>query len=195
MRILAEATRANYGFAGPRITRSDMRVVYKDQGITIDYWPYKLRRLRGSYHNDQYGVTVMVAKNLPDDPAIFTLAHELKHHLVDQDKMVALCDASNSNELIEIGAEVFAAEFLLPSGLVATWFESRTIGRGQLTAEDLVRFKRESATTLSYAGLVKHVEHLHLTTRGQFAGIQWKKLEESIYGLPFHKRYARRRAV
>lgn len=172
-----------------------MRVVYKDQGIAIDYWPYKLRRLRGSYHNDQYGVTVMVAKSLPDDPAIFTLAHELKHHLVDQDKMVALCDASNSDELIEIGAEVFAAEFLLPSSLLATWFQTRNIGRGQLTSEDLIRFKRESATTLSYAGLVKHVEHLNLVPRGKFAGIQWKKLEESIYGLPIYKRYPRRRAV
>lgn len=194
MRRLAAETRTAYALTGLRVARSDMRRVYRDQGITIDYWPYALRRLRGSYHNDEYGVTVMVAKNLPDDPAIFTLAHELKHHLVDQDKIVSLCDSSNSDELIEVGAEVFAAEFLLPTHLMAEWFESQGIGLRQLTPAELVRFKRESATTLSYAGLVKSAERLNLMPKGEFARVQWKKLEESIYGVPFYKRLSRGRA-
>jgi Zn-dependent peptidase ImmA (M78 family) len=55
--------------------------------------------------------SVAVQRTLPDEPKLFVLAHELKHHYVDQEKIangVVHCGDYNRNEIIEIGAEVFA---------------------------------------------------------------------------------------
>src|ERR1035438_9542207 len=105
MRLLAGQVRSQYGRQTPRVLKSDLRRIYKDQGIHIDLWPYKLRKLRGAYFNDAQGASVMLARGLPDDPIIFTMGHELKHHLVDRESLVALCDPSNQSAEIEIGAE------------------------------------------------------------------------------------------
>ena len=43
----------------------------------------------------------MLAKGLPDDPMVFTMAHELKHHLVDREIPVACCSDRNANQHIE----------------------------------------------------------------------------------------------
>src|SRR5579875_3575700 len=117
MRKLALEMRTKYALISPRVLKSDMRRIYKDQGIRIDLWPYKLRKLRGAYFNDEGGPSVMLAKGLPDDPMIFTMGHELKHHLVDRDSVLALCDSSNQHEEIEIGAEIFAAELIYPESM------------------------------------------------------------------------------
>jgi Zn-dependent peptidase ImmA (M78 family) len=114
MKAIARATRTQYGLTSPRVQKSHLRAIYRDKGIRIDLWPHKLRSIRGAYFNDEFGVTVMLAKGLPEDPMVFTMAHELKHHLVDRDLPVACCSDRNDNELIEIGAEVFAAELIFP---------------------------------------------------------------------------------
>jgi Zn-dependent peptidase ImmA (M78 family) len=127
MRMLAGQIRDRYGLQTARVLKSDLRRIYKDQGIHVGLWPYKLKKLRGAYFNDENGASVMLAKGLPDDPAIFTMGHELKHHLVDRESIVSLCDPSNRSAEIEIGAEIFAAELIyrkrhlkavLKSGLV-----------------------------------------------------------------------------
>jgi len=46
----------------------------------------------------------MIVKELPEEPKIFTMAHELKHHLKDQDLKMIHCGTSNVHEHIEIGA-------------------------------------------------------------------------------------------
>src|ERR1035438_2376233 len=114
MRLLAGQVRDQYCLQTPRVLKSDLRRIYKDQGIHIDLWPYKLRKLRGAYFNDAGGSSVMLARGLPDDQMIFTMGHELKHHLVDRDSIVAICDSSNQSAEIEIGAEIFAAELIYP---------------------------------------------------------------------------------
>ena len=40
----------------------------------------------------------MLAKGLPEDPMVFTMAHELKHHLADRAISVACCSDRNANE-------------------------------------------------------------------------------------------------
>jgi len=67
-----------------------------------------------AYFNDEYGVTVLLAGGLPDDPTIFTMAHELKHHLVDSTAGTVLCRTDEQMRRVEIGAEVFAAELIYP---------------------------------------------------------------------------------
>jgi Zn-dependent peptidase ImmA (M78 family) len=95
LKELARDTRAQYGIASPRVLRSDLRRVYRDQGIHIDLWDHKFKKLRGAYFNDELGPTVMLSKGLPEDPMVFTMAHELKHHLADSELAVSYCDYSN----------------------------------------------------------------------------------------------------
>jgi hypothetical protein len=40
------------------------------QGIRIDLWDHKFKRLRGAYFNDELGPTVMLCKGLPEDPMV-----------------------------------------------------------------------------------------------------------------------------
>ena len=113
MKALAREKRSDYGLTTPAVGLRDMRNIYKDLGIKVDYWNHPLKTLRGAYFSDHNGKSVLISKSLPNDPKVFTLAHELKHHWVDQEQSIE-CSQGNQSEMIEIGAEVFAAEFLFP---------------------------------------------------------------------------------
>jgi len=80
MRSLAREVRQQYGLIAPRVLKSDMRRIYKDQSIRIDLWPHVFKQIRGAYFDDECGPTVMLRAALPQDPMIFTMGHELKHH-------------------------------------------------------------------------------------------------------------------
>lgn len=192
MRLLAGQVRDQYGLQSPRVLKSDLRRIYKDQGIQIDLWPYRMKKLRGAYFFDEDGASVMLAKGLPDDPMIFTMGHELKHHLVDREKIISLCDPSNQSTEIEIGAEIFAAELIYPEQTFSDHLAGMGVTPGSCTAEHLVRLKRETQTTLSYAGLAKRAEFLGLAPQKSLAKVAWKKLEERIYGVPFYKQRSMR---
>ncbi len=194
MEELALDTRQRYGLTGPRVGRSELRRVYSDQGIRIDLVKRPLRKLRGAYFNDEDGISVMLAK-LPDDPATFTLAHELKHHLVDSDLEVAFCDDSNENEMVEIGAEVFAAEFLFPQEDFVTLLVQSGGTQGLCTPKHIVRLKHETRTTLSHAGLAKRAVRLGFAPAARLQNIKWRTVEESIYGEPIYRRIHRPRSA
>lgn len=192
LKRLAREVRAQNGLTSAKVLRRDLRRIYAKYGIGIDLWPYKLRNLRGAFFNDGLGPTVMLAKGLPPDPMVFTMAHELKHFLKDRDLQLSYCDQSNENKLIERGAEIFASEFLFPDADLVSCLEARGVVRGQCTASDLVRLKCETKTTLSYAGLAIKTERLQFAANGSLTGFKgWKKLEEELYGVPFYKKRAR----
>lgn len=195
MQALAREVRLRYGLSTPRVLRSDLRRIYSAEGIRIDLWPYRLRNLRGAYFNDEQGATVMLDKSLPDEPAIFTLGHELKHHLVDRDAVLSLCDESNTNEMVEIGAEIFAAELIFPQQEYDELLRQLGAAPGNCTPEMVIQLKRQTRTTLSYAGLAKRAEFLGFAGAGAFARIQWKKLEEQLFGEPEYKRIQRYRKM
>jgi Zn-dependent peptidase ImmA (M78 family) len=193
MKALARKVRADHGLTTPRVLRSDLRRIYKHHGIRIDLWPHRFKRLRGAYFFDDLGATVMLARGLPADPMVFTMGHELKHHLADRESGLSFCDASNENEPIEIGAEVFAAELIFPEQDFIDRLGQMEVARGGCSAEVLVRLKRETRTTLSYAGLAKRAEFLGFAVQGSLAKVQWKKLEEQLFGEPLYKRLLRQR--
>lgn len=193
MKALARQIRLEYHLHTARVLRSDLRRLYRAYGIKIDLWPYKFRALRGAYFDDDLGPTVVLARQLPPEPMIFTMAHELKHHLVDRGLGLSYCDPSNAREPIEIGAEIFAAELIFPEQDFVTCLRQMGIGPRQCTPEVLVRLKHEARTTLSYAGLAKRAEFLNFAPAGSLAKVQWKKLEEQIYGEPLYKRLLRYR--
>ncbi|MGD9689135.1 MAG: ImmA/IrrE family metallo-endopeptidase [Phycisphaerales bacterium] len=193
LKELARAKRSEYNLTTPRVQRSHLRAIYRDEGIRIDLWPHRLRDVRGAYFNDELGPTVMLAKGLPEDPMVFTMAHELKHHLVDRELPVACCSDRNIDEHIEIGAEVFAAEFIFPEQDFAVALAGQGVVAGKCSPEDLVRLKHESRTTLSYAGLAKRAVFLGLALPAALSNVRWKKLEEQLFGVPLYKQLQRRR--
>lgn len=191
MKALARQVRAEHALNTPRVLRSDLRRIYKAYGIRIDLWPYRFKQLRGAFFNDDLGPTVVLVRDLPEDPMVFTMAHELKHYLTDRELKIWYCDVSNENDPIEIGAEIFAAEMLFPEQDFIDWLSQMGISRGACTPEVLVRLKRETQTRLSYAGLAKRAEFLRFAPSGSFAKVKWKKLEEQIYGEPVYKQIRR----
>ena len=195
VKALARSVRATYGIDSPRVLRRDVRRIYSKLGIKVDKWPHRLKRLRGAYFNDGGGPTVMVCAGLPAEPMVFTLAHELKHHLCDgKDKsFVGVSTVDNTREVLDIGGEVFAAEFIFPEPDFVAWMQRVGAEPGQATEEHLVRLKHESGTTLSFAGVRKKAEWLGYIPRNAFLKTKWKKLEEQLYGEPLYKRINRRR--
>lgn len=186
----AREIRVKYGVEGPCLKLRQMREIYKGEGIDLIYWPVKLSVLRGAYINDEDGITVMVYKGLPDDPKLFTLAHELKHHVIDQ----STCKTVDGNsDVREIAAEVFAAELLFPEAVFIQELEQRGIVLGQsvdleIVQQAIIKMKRETETTLSYMGLSKRAERLKYAEKGTLVKTKWKNLEEAYYGVPFYKR-------
>jgi len=187
LKALARETRAKYGLASPCVRRSDVRRIYRAERIMLDLWPHRFKGVRGAYLNDEFGATVMVVKALPLEPFIFTLAHELKHHLVDQAMKNALCADTTRNDAIEIGAEIFAAELIFPERDFSQALHAMGIGNGQCDAEGLVKLKHESKTTLSYAALAKRAEYLKFASRGTFTNVKWTRLALKLYGEPIYK--------
>jgi Zn-dependent peptidase ImmA (M78 family) len=192
MKDMARQVRAEYGLSSCRVLKSDLKRIYKAEGVRIDVWPYKLKEVRGAYFRDTLEPTVMVAK-LPNDPFVFTLAHELKHHLFDHGAAVPPCGARNESEHVEIGAEIFAAELLFPEADFSRLMADLGVGSGACKPTHIVQVKRRTKTTLSYLGLVKRAEFLGFAAAGSLPRLGWKVLEEKIYGVPFYKRAARRK--
>jgi Zn-dependent peptidase ImmA (M78 family) len=133
--------------------------------------------------------SVAVQPRLPYEPKLFALVHELKHHYRDRKALgdgVIHCGDYNMDEVIEIGAEVFAAEFIYPEAEFAA--DISPLGLTAWTAEEVVRLKRICKARVSYRFLCKRLEHLGLVERGAFDDVKFQKLEDKMYGVPYHRR-------
>ena len=178
LKLLARQVRAENGLSSPRVLPSDLMRIYAKHGIEVDEWPYRFRHLRGAFINDELGTTVMLAKGLPQDPMVFTMAHELKHFFRDRDLGISYCDQSNLNKSLEIGAEIFAAELIYPDRDFISQMARMGIRMNQCLPKDLVRLKRQTRTTLSYAGLAIKAERLGFAPSHSLTTIKtWRRLE------------------
>jgi Zn-dependent peptidase ImmA (M78 family) len=195
----AREIREKHGLASPRLLISELKRICKAEGITkIEYRPFKSNRLRGAYFNDDVAITVVINGKLIrlSDPKVFTLAHELKHHLMDDVTGVSFCGDDNEKEMIEIGAEIFAAELIYPESDFAEHMEARGLRvGGACEPAELVHIKQATQTTLSYAGLAKRAVFLEYAPAGAFDGVKWTILEEQLYGVPIYKRMGRGRPL
>lgn len=187
LKHLARSIRNKYNLDSPRVLPSKIKQILKSEGVDYIDLSKNLKKARGVYINDEYGVTVLIKKNLPQDPYAFTLAHELKHHLVDAESGSVLCTDGNISEEIEIGAEIFAAELLFPESMFCESLD-KVIGQNRCEPKHIVILKKQTNTTLSYHGLSKRAIFNNYLNQSEIKGIKWKKLEEEIYGLPFYKR-------
>lgn len=188
LKSLARQKRRQYGIETATLNLSKVRVIYKAEGITIDLWKLP-PRIRAIYMCEDNDPSVAVNNTLPKEPRLFSMIHELKHHFVDKGLMEdgkIQCGDYNANHRIEVGAEIFAAEFIFPEQEFLT--HVRTIGLpDEISANDIVRFKRECGAPVSYMFFQKRFELLGFITKGQFKGVQFKKLEEKLYGVPIYK--------
>ena len=179
LKQLARQVRAENGLNTPRVLPSDLRRIYFKNGIEIDLWPYRLRNLRGAFICDKFGTTVMLARNLPQDPLVFTMAHELKHFFRDRDLGISYCDQSNASKTLEIGAEIFASELLFPDRDFILHMERMGVRENECLPRTLVRLKRKTRTTLSYAGLAIKAERLRFAPPGSLTKVKtWRKFEQ-----------------
>jgi len=195
LKQLARQKRAKYKVDTSAFGLRELRRIYKAEGIRIDHWPLS-RKIKALYMCDDGDCSVALQKTLPDEPKLFALVHELKHHYRDRDSLGAgglRCGDYGANELIEKGAEVFAAEFIYPESEFENDVE--TFGRPITTAEAIVDFRRACPAKVSYRFICKRLERMGIIGVGQFDKVQFQKLEEKIYGVPFYKRRMRRKAV
>jgi hypothetical protein len=54
--------------------------------------------------------------------------------------------------------------------------------------EDVVGLKKTCKAKVSYKFLLKRLTRLNAISGGQFDRVQFKKLEEEMYGVPFYRR-------
>lgn len=193
MKQRARAMREEFGLCTPRVLRSHLRRIFRAFGVELVYWPGKFKRIHGAYFSDEYGTTVMLERGLPEEPMIFTMAHELKHHLVDQSSQISCNEITPATDYIEKGAEVFAAELIFPEQDFLAALEQLGVKRGACCQRDLVVLKHETKTTMHYASLTKRAEFLGIAPEGTIPRTGWKKLEERLYGIPLYKQLRQRR--
>jgi Zn-dependent peptidase ImmA (M78 family) len=116
LKALARQKRTEHSVETTTLNLSKMRAIYKREGIVIDLWSLPAS-IRAVYMCEDGDPGVLVNKNLPKEPRLFSMAHELKHHLKDRALIEGgkiKCGDYNANQHIEVGAEIFAAEFIFP---------------------------------------------------------------------------------
>ena len=174
MRELALDVRARHEIDGANVSIRDMWKIYRSEGIEqLRFWPGFVN-LRGAYFGNHFKVTVVVAAGMADEPTIFTMAHELKHHLVDSNIGAMLCLPEDQRRRVEIGAEVFAAELIYPEkDFVYDLFRLLRGMPQEVKPEILVELKRRTKTTLSYAALAKRTVLLRLAEETEFKDVRW----------------------
>ena len=126
---------------------------------------------------------------IPEQPKLFALIHELKHHYCDRAALgsgIIHCGDYDRNELIEKGAEVFAAEFIYPEVEFAADFSNVVAATPQ--APHIVEFKRSCKAKVSYRFICKRLERLGRISLGSFDAVHFQQLEDQIYGVPFYRR-------
>lgn len=189
MRQLAQEKRAQYDIHSESLNLTKVRGIYKEEGIRIDSWDPKGKKIKAAYFCDENGISVLINKKLPPVPKLFAMVHELKHHFTDQDEIKGghiKCGDYNVNELGEKGAEVFAAEFIYPESEMRQLCYELGIATGTCTPEKIVEFKRSCPPNVSYQFLTKRFYWFGFIS-DEYKSVQFQKLEEKIYGVPLYK--------
>jgi Zn-dependent peptidase ImmA (M78 family) len=195
LKTLARTKRAEYGVETASFGLREVRGIYRAEGIRLDHYPLP-SKIKALYMCADDDFSVAVQPNLPNEPKLFALVHELKHHYRDREALgagVIHCGDYDRNEQIEKGAEVFAAEFIYPEAE----FAQDLVPRGITTwrPEDVVSLKRDCNAKVSYMFLCKRLERLGLVAPGAFAGVKFQSLERDLYGVPFYQRRRRARTT
>jgi len=189
LKELAQEKRKQYNLEGVyKVLPSTLKKICKSEGVKYIDLNSRLKDVYGAYfYTDMEGASITIKKGLLQEIYAFTLAHELKHHLVDREILKnnyahCLGNFGEETEQIEIGASVFAAQFIFPEDDFCKVMGDLQIQKGSCTADDLVHLKEKTKTTLSYAGLAKRAYRLKYSNRILTA--KWTDIEKKLYGKP-----------
>lgn len=190
LKRLARQKREQFGLTTQTLNLTAIKGIYRAEGIIID--PWKLSpRIKAVYMCDGGEPSVLLNETLPREPRLFALVHELKHHYRDREILEGgqiPCGDYNANREIEIGAEVFAAELIYPEAeFLGAAQQLDLFKKSDITAEDVVRFKRAVNAPVSYMFLRKRFEFFELVPKGKFAKVKFTVLEERMFGPPIYK--------
>ena len=83
-RELAKERRASLGICTKDISIPLLKKICKQEGIKVDLVEKLGSRIRAAYFFGEDGASILLRKDLPRAPKLFALAHELKHHYLDQ---------------------------------------------------------------------------------------------------------------
>ncbi len=197
MRRLALDKRASHDITTKTLNLIAIKKVYRDEGIKVDLWTTS-HRIRAAYFADDDGCSVLVNRTLPREPKLFSMVHELKHHCVDRESIEngrIRCGDYNASEAIEIGAEVFAGEFIYPEDEMRELLNEVRLSHATCSPERICEFKRVCPACVSYAFIVKRLEWFGICDRDQYKRVQFRKLQEQLYP-PIYKQdwFKRQRA-
>ena len=194
-RSRALAIRSKYSLTTPRVMVSDLKRILKAEGVSLIEYSDRFRstHLKGAYFNDRAGITVVINGKIRSvtELLVFTLGHELKHHLMDPVDENYACVLGNENHLLEAGANAFAAELVFPSQVFRMQMTRYGIGAGRCTPDNIVRLKHESKTTLSHMALAVRAEQLGYATHDSLKRVAWNTLRDRLY--PEYTHYRRSR--
>lgn len=194
-RNLAKSIRLKYGLTTSRVMVNDLRKIFREEGIDrLDYWDKFSARIKGAYFRDEYGCTVVISKRLINqiEPKVFTMAHELKHHLVDEVAGVSFCSDDNEKAQLERAADAFASELIYPASLLIQDMKKRGIEKEMCSADDIVRIKHETRTTLSHYALALKATRLGYCNESVLK-TRWHTLRNKLY--PEYTIYRKAKAV
>lgn len=184
LKTLALQKRVQLNIESKKLNLNVVKNIYKSEGIILDYRKIKSRRIRAAYFCDDVDCSVLANTSLPRIPKIFSLIHELKHHLVDREKIIngeIVCGDYNENKTIEVGAEIFAAEFIYPEAEMFSDCQEFGINCDNCTKENVVNFKRYCEVPISYTFLEKRFVFFNFISKGSFKNVRFQKLEEIMY--------------
>ena len=179
MKELARQVREHYALVSPRVRCSELRKIYRAQGIGLTLWPGKVRNLRGAYFNDELGVNVIVMKELPEDAMVFTMAHELKHHLVDSGLKPYSKWRFDQPNPIEVGADLFAAELICPEKAFESDLERMRARASECPVDVILRLKKKTGTSLPYRVFRERAVLMGFAPASMFRVSFWQKQEKA----------------
>jgi Zn-dependent peptidase ImmA (M78 family)/DNA-binding XRE family transcriptional regulator len=130
---------------------NDLVEVFESQGVRTGMvsLPDNISGL--TLWDNRIGIFVVINRDHSALRRRFSLAHEYAHVLIDRDRSGAISRAENRSELLEVRANAFAAELMMPAEGVAQFIQAMGKGgasRAQMTVfdeTDIVQVEQRSA--------------------------------------------------
>lgn len=180
IRKLAGEQRRSLGFIGETPIANDIFTILDILNIKLLEYPIKSEGNRPSfsaaimYSEESDQKLTFIGLNTADffDKQIFAIAHELYHFYKKSGSHLSRPD-DDENNLIEVKANRFAAEFLLPETVLGSIVldEFRTSSLDNVDHKKLMRFIARLHCTwwLPYRSLVKRLHEIRAITSKQYA--------------------------
>ncbi|WFF74436.1 ImmA/IrrE family metallo-endopeptidase [Proteiniclasticum sp. QWL-01] len=179
IRKLAEENRQTQGYVGDTVIANDIFTILDNLEIKLLEYPIQSEGDRPAFSaalmhsEDNESRVTFIGLNTADyfDKQIFAIAHELYHYYTKSGSHLSRDQVEGSN-LIEVKANRFAAEFLLPKKVLESIIleEFRTSSLQKIPTKILIRFIARLHCTwwLPYRSLVRRLEEIKAISPDQY---------------------------